>query len=745
VYPKRAFTQQYAEDDAAFIARHCKRAGISWYFRPGPVRSDDDTPWHQAVFFDSGMKLPQNGAAEIRYHRQAATEKRDSIFHWAAERTLVPGVADRKSWDYKTTRVTELDTHAMLDQGEVGNEIAWSLRDTHIDIPHAGSDLQDAERLTRLAIQRHEFEGKCVRGMSGVRDLGIGWSRISEHPELDGHSPEEREYLFVDVHHLAENNLPKQLNERAQALLAASERIDGWIPSRFSSDEHRYLNRFIAVRRDTPIVPAFDPTEDLPAVHPTTAVVVGPPGEVVHTDELGRVKVRFVGLDPRDHAHAQGAGTNDNDGDSAWVRNAGPWAGSDMGILFPLRGGMEVVIQWMNGDPDRPVITNVVYNGLNRPPRFSHAGGLPGNRYLSGIKSQEVRGHHYNQLRFDDTTGQPSAQLASEHRHSELNLGDLTHPRVNGTGEARGEGAEVRTDGQVAFRGAQGVLVSAHARPAACGTHMDRPELIGLVDALHGVVQELGTLSAKHLAEGTDGKRLADLAQRLKEWSNGTSVAPQAAGGCAPMVAVTAPSSIGIGSQDNLLLGAQTHVDVASVGNTQLSAGRRLLLRTGELLSAFARQGMRLITATGKLVLQAQSDDVQITGKRVLITGTEELVYQAPKVRVIADGAQYELAAGSIVHQCTSGYIVKSASFSHVGPGNGAPEKVALLQSDTPHNQRVQLIDLMTREPLANQRYRARLEDGQVIEGTTDAQGMTQMLKSRVAFAGFRIEVLESQ
>ena len=116
---------------------------------------------------------------------------------------------------------------------------------------------------------------------------------------------------------------------------------------------------------------------------------------------------------------------------------------------------MEVLLGSLSGDPDRLVIIGILSNGANPPATFSDTGSLPGNRYLSGIKTKEIKGHRYNQLRLDDTPSQISAQLASEHAHSQLNLGYLTQPRNDGHGSDRGEGAELRTDAAAALRAAQ--------------------------------------------------------------------------------------------------------------------------------------------------------------------------------------------------------------------------------------------------------------------------------------------------
>ncbi|BDT60918.1 hypothetical protein MasN3_44120 [Massilia varians] len=300
--------------------------------------------------------------------------------------------------------------------------------------------------------------------------------------------------------------------------------------------------------------------------------------------------------------------------------------------------GDEVIVDFLGGDPDKPIIVAQVYGGRTKPPSFSHTGALPGNRYLAGIKSKEVHGTRYNQLRLDDTSGQINAQLSSQHGHSKLNLGWLTHPRSDGKGEARGEGAELRSDCAVAVRGAQGVLITAAARQQASGRQLDRNELIGLVDALQGMQQYLSELSSTHHADGTDDKELSQLIAHLKRWEAGSNTEVDGTGtGGQPVVALSAPAGVAVTSQDNIAIGSQTHIDMVSIGNTQLSVGKKLLARVSENISLFAhRLGIKLIAASGKLEMQTHGDDIELTSaKRIVLTAADEIVLQAPKLREV--------------------------------------------------------------------------------------------------------------
>jgi len=747
LYPKREFNLQCNETDADFLRRIWKRAGIAWFFRPGeqPQPPGGYTPQHVLVLFDDARSLDENAAGEIRYHRLDGTEQRDSINLWAPATRLAVGKARRSSWDYKTASPQISEERTILDQGESANDLARLLRDAQIEAPHSGDSQDDFARLTRRRIQWHELQAGCVQGGGGVRDLAVGeWNRIAGHAELDRLGGEEREYVFIDIRHRAENNLPKALNEQAQTLLAASEQsVKGWAAAPRDLDQPRYLNRFTAVRRGTPLVPAWNPREDLPPTPRMTALVVGPPGQEIWCDELARVKVEFQGLDAADHAHASGAGTNHNDASSAWVRVDFGWAGADFGVIQPLRVGMEVDVDFMGGDPDRPVITGTRYNSRNPPPSFSNTGDLPANRCLSGIKTREVFGQRYNQLRFDDTRGQISAQLESEHGSSQLNLGYLTQPRSKGRGEPRGEGAELRSDRTTAIRGAQGVLISSDKQSRAVGQHLQRDELIGLARTLQGIVEQLGELADTHQTSGSDPARFRQLVQHLEAWEHGSNTAREQGPGGAPIVAVSAAAGAGVFSQDNLALGAQSHIDSVSAGHTQLSAGQQIRQRAGTGVSTFAHTGnIETVAGKGLVDLQSHQGDIHLTasGAIVLTAGTK-VVIQAPEVHVISQGAQTGWGSSAIVEQASGSFTVKAGRFEVTTGGDGTPMKPSLPKSELPFDQRVLLTDLHTAEPLPHVRYRITVEDGQVLEGVSDAEGMTQVFQSDLPYAHYTIEL----
>lgn len=750
-FPPREQTMQHNESDAAFVRRLLRRRGVAWYFRPGRARASgaeaaepDGVPCHTLVLFGDPKALPRSAAGAVRYHRSDATEERDTVVSWCAARRLQPGGVTRHSWDYRNPLGTQfMTTHArsMADQGRSGNELAATLDDYVVEMPHAGNDLDDHWRLGQVRMNRHEFETKCFHGEGTVRDLRAGeYFTLAGHPEIDAHPAAERDFVVTALRLDAENNLPADLSARVRRLMGPyrdAAALPWGDEVRPSLDSTRVRVRFDAVRRGIPLVPAFDPRVDLPHPQLQSAIVTGPPGEEVHCDALGRVKIRFPGMRPQDHRHAHGAGASDTPGDSAWVRVASNWAGSgpgsqqQAGSLHLPRVGSEVLVAFLGGDPDRPVILSQVFNQRGEPPALSVQGGLPGNRYLSGIKSREIGGLRGNQLRFDDTRGEISAQLASDHGASQLNLGWLTHPKANGTGEARGEGAELRTDHSMALRAREGVLISAEAAPKAEGGQLAREGLIGLAGLMQSVVDELSRLAREHTGDEESTGRLAELVDKLKRWDAGANAATGAGGGPA-VVAVTAPAGIALASHDNVAIGSESKVDIVSGGDAEVAAGRNIFVRAARGISAFAQAlGIKLVAGQGDVAVEAHQGAVRIKSSgRISLIAAESIHLEAPTVRIVSQGAQTEWNNGTIVQQSSGEQTLMAASVLHAGPGGGSPTTPDFGLGRVRANERLVLRHLQTREPIPHHRYIAHLVDGRSIEGTSDEQGRTSLVAS---------------
>ncbi|WP_328595637.1 type VI secretion system Vgr family protein [Rugamonas rivuli] len=731
-YPQREFTMQHNESDAAFIRRLLKRRGIGWYVRA----EGGEYPMHTLVLFNNADSLRQNAAGTIRYHRDAATEERDTITSWSAVRSLQPGVVTRHSWDYRNSQGRDFmmaDASSGVDQGVSGNDLAASLDDYQILAPHAGDDNEDLCRLGKLRMQRHDYETKCFHGEGSVRDLCAGeYFTLAEHPEVDGHPAEERDFVVTALQVNAQNNLPKALAARVERLFARSRWMQGAqelqmqrdVADKVASGPLRMHIQFTAVRRGVVIVPAYDSRTDLPQALMQSAIVVGPEGEEVHCDQMGRVKIRFPCTRAVDHEEAANADASDTETDSAWVRVASNWAGNGPGSLQQCgtiglpRIGTEVLINFLGGDPDKPVIVGQLYNQQAQPPALNNAGDLPENRYLSGIKSREVHGSRANQLRLDDTKGKISAQLSSDHAGSQLNLGFLTGTRKNGADSARGEGAELITAESISVRAGNGILLAAKLDDS--GAQLARTELIATSELLNSIADQLASLAKTHASDEDVSPQLSDLISRVRSWNTGTKLG---------VIAGSAPDGLLLGSEKNIAIGAQTNLDLVCAQYLQLSAGKNIFVRALKSISMFAHGlGMKLIAASGNVLVQAHNGDIDLTATgRIRISAGKGIELMSPEVKIAAQGAQVNLGNGEITQQSKNTHTIKSSKFVHTTGGGGDVAEIKFPSTEIETDERVILFHSQTGEPVVGRRYRLDLPDGSTMDGVTDGQGRTNL------------------
>lgn len=498
------------------------------------------------------------------------------------------------------------------------------------------------------------------------------------------------------------------------------------------------------MRRGVRIVP---PPPVIPQPQLQSAIVVGPKDEAVWCDHLGRVKIRFPATRAQDHAHAAGAGASGSDRDSAWVRVASGWAGNGGGnqcgarLLPPV--GAEVLVAFAGGDPDKPVIIAQVYNGAAPPPSFRREDGLPANRFQSGLRSREIRGQRGNQLRLDDTTGQISAQLASDHGASELNLGYLTEPRQEGSARPRGEGAELRTEDAIALHAARGILLSAWKLLGGAGdkgAQLARDDYLGLLRDCGDLCASLGNYAAEHNGLAIDTAEQEALLARFTAWEDGSNTRPEATQPGEPVIAVTSPAGIGFASSKAVVSYAGTNVDTAARQHMQFTAGQRFSVNAGKGLSLFAHHGgLHAIAHNGKLLMQSQHDDTAIeSAQNMQLTATEGTVTVTGKVilLVAADGSFLKLGDGPPVLGSKAPLRFRAPDYTFDGPESMAAQFPTFGVGGA--DQKLELryprgvADDDGAEPLGalvkDMKMRVALSDGTSLEGVSDAQGKSELL-----------------
>jgi len=700
-YDIRPFIMQHNESDYDFLTRLWRSEGVSWLIdeaelfvphftapiQPQKLRLIDDNSQYQAL-----------ARRSIRYHRSSATEYQDSITGFVAVRTLQPTAVHVQRWQPDALAHEEgvgsvITTHLhseQFDSASLSLEEAWHLspawmQDLKGEDQATASSSNQLEKLNQHFTDMYASQAKYFKAYSSVRDSQVGyWFNLQEHPEIDQHEGADQEFLIIAKNFYNQNNLPKDLHQQVSQLLTQSR----WDKHGYD-DIERQGNELTLIRRQIKTAPEYNPEQHRPIAYPQRAKVVGPEGETIHVDEWGRIKVRFLFTRSDDHGHDGGAGSNDNDTDSAWVDVLTPWAGEGYGARFLPRIGEVVVIDFFDGNIDRPFVTGRIHEAQRSPTKFDVKGQLPDTKKLSGIRSQEISGSGFNQLRFDDTTGQISTQLQSSHAATQLNLGNLSHPKEQATSQGRGEGFELRTDAWGAVRAGKGMLISTYAQEQAQGLHLDANES---KQQLEGGLNNSKALSELAKNQQTDPLEVLDHLKTFLDQIEQRDRDKAAAFKQAIMV-LSAPNSMALTSNENIHLSADGHISQTAGDSINLSTQKNFIAHAQNKISFFAAQnGARMYAGKGRIELQAQSDGTDIIARKgIQIISTEDRIeITSPKEIILtADGSQLKINSSGIFPVTGGKLEVKAGQHLFMSGANIVVPKISLPTIKTPYSNKI--------------------------------------------------------
>jgi len=719
----RSYCLQYRESDFDFIVRLLHEEGYAWRFE----HVDGDHPQVKLVIFDDAYSLPPAASERVRFHRSDATEEEDGLTDWSAARQVVSGNVALASFDYQPVSTQHTGDQTRIQQGRGGDALQSTLHDYDPQSLYYASDADQLSHYAQLRQQAHDLQAKQFSGAGSVRGLAAGqWFRLDDHPAHEGDSSEQREFVVTRQTLTARNNLPTDLQGTLSALIGQTQP---------ASAKQPFDTRFTAQRRGIPLTPAYaHSTQAKPTSKGVqTATVVGPAGEEVHTDELGRIKVQFHWQRADEHPSI---GARLDDTSSCWLRVAMPSAGAGWGHQFIPRIGQEVLIDFIEGDIDRPVIVGVLYNGSHATPAFSGAGALPANKTLSGIKSKEHQGGQYNELLFDDTPGEVRAKLSSETHKTQLNLGFLTHPRSNGKAQPRGEGAELRADASIAIRAAQGLLLTTYGKVQASGNQLDRKEMIELLDHCAELFKSVGDYASGSQALKIDPQSQTDLIESIKNWEKGSNTDPKSQGGGQSVLSLAALGGLSYSSPKGIIGYAGLNYDLAAKKHLQFTCGEQYVLNAGNGISQFAQSGdFRLIAHQGQFLMQAQANDMVAQAEknvRIMAVNGEVLIH-APTIRLVSAAGAFIKIDSNITLGTSGQVLIKAASKSMSGPATDSVPSPNFQSGPT--DQKFQLhypgSDGQKAQIAAHREYEVTLKDGSKLTGTSDAEGKTNILQDQ--------------
>lgn len=357
---------QYRETDFNFVSRLMEQEGIYYFFE-----HQDDR--HMLVLGDSLSAYKQSPGYEQVPFRQETRARvgEEYISTWTLEQRVQPGKYSIRDFDPLKPK---LDLTSNL-----GMPADHPLSEYEIyDYPGEYVTPEEGQAYVRVRMEEQQAEQEIVEARSNVRGLHPGCTfKLVDFPRED----QNREYLVLAATY-----------EMHQGSFGTG-RSDGGGAA--------FTCSFRGTESKRPWRPAR--TTPKPVIQgPQTAMVVGPSGEEIYTDEHGRVKVQF---------HWDREGKKDENS-SCWIRVSQAWAGKNWGFVMLPRIGHEVIVEFMEGDPDRPIVTGRVYNGENVPPY-----SLPSNMTQSGVISRSSKGgnqDNFNEIRFEDLKGSEHVYIHAE-------------------------------------------------------------------------------------------------------------------------------------------------------------------------------------------------------------------------------------------------------------------------------------------------------------------------------------------
>ncbi len=373
----RAFQVQYGETDFDFIQRLMEEWGIYWFFE----HTDNK---HRLVLCDhigAHRKSPSEAYHELVHHPDGGKIDIEYIGYFSTDEALRPGRVVIDDFDFTRPRAL------IGTSNHQPRETNWGEGELY-EWPGDYTDSKHGELISRVRMEERRAPGTRAYGKGNVRGIGCGQTFV-----LTRHQHEEanREYLVIE------------------SALALTEVADE------TGSGYRYECNNELVVQPTGEVFRMPRETPKPTTHgPQSAIVVGPQGQEVWTDEFGRVKVRFLW-----DRYARNDAT-----DSCWVRVSQAWAGTNFGGIYIPRIGQEVIVGFLNGDPDRPLIHGSLYNTMTPPPW-----DLPAEATKSGFKSKTITGgrQNYNAIRFEDKLGAEEVEIQAEKDMNRLTKNNESH------------------------------------------------------------------------------------------------------------------------------------------------------------------------------------------------------------------------------------------------------------------------------------------------------------------------------
>lgn len=362
-YEKQTYCVQYRESDFDFVTRLMEQEGIYYYFEHAKTK-------HTLIMADSSTAHPPIDGDGLLYFRPPdLSAGEEQVTKWQHHVAVQPGKLVLRDFDYNKPNAN-LEVRLTSKRNHPNDSVE------QYDYPGSYSETSDGNRY--LKIRKEEFDAKFsfIEGYARSHRMFTGCRfTLKEHPRDD--------------------------NGEFTVISSTIEIISGEVERFTSQSDNRSEVQFFAIKKDNSYrLPRETPSPLIAG--PQTAIVVGKEGEEIWTDSLGRIKVQF----PWDREGKK------DESSSCWIRVSQNWSGKGWGAMHIPRIGQEVIVEFLEGDPNRPLVTGRVYNTDQTVPYE-----LPGAATQSGVKSRSTPDgdqNNFNELRFDDKKGQESIYFHAE-------------------------------------------------------------------------------------------------------------------------------------------------------------------------------------------------------------------------------------------------------------------------------------------------------------------------------------------
>ncbi|PHV11076.1 type VI secretion system Vgr family protein [Chitinimonas sp. BJB300] len=735
---KRSLCIQYLESDWAFICRLFAEEGLSFVFEhldaAGGASGDSALSRCRLHVFDSKAQL--DDAGEFRFGQVSAALADDRFTRFERQTQAQPTRVQHSSWDYRKLHAPAGSASSTQPKGELA-----SLEDYDGSEAYRFDDAEQAERIATLRQLAYDGAAEGFVAEGAVRALRPAQVfTLLDHADYRG-----RRFVVRSMQHQGANNLQSNVGGGQQA-------------KGVEAGSYRHQLTCQAIERPLAPMPRLKP------IAPTqTALVVGIADSPLRSDRHHRIKVQFGwqrGKQPNSGGMAHPAGDNapGNEAGFTWVRLAEWLAGPNWGTQFTPRVGDEVLINFIDGDIDRPLVVGSAYNDQATPPYAAgHDGPANHAGHLSGFHSQTLDGADYNRWVMDDTPGQLRSQLKTSRQDTELNLGHLVAQPAFAAqrGRYRGEGVELRTDGWGNLRGEAGLLFSSHTQAQANQTQLAAHATQAQIKAAETLVQQLGDTATTHHALAIHSQdAIKQLHQQISEHTgavNGQAAQqpdPEGDGRQlkdpvetlqdSPAVLET-PNTLAAITEGSHLLYASGDIQAQGRNDVQLTALHNLTVQAGNRLGLFTHHGgMKLIAAEGDLHLAAHTDLLHLASEQALtLTSTDDSIEITAQnsITLFGGGAAVELKGTNITFKARGEFMVKGNSDAMPGGMEAgslpalptgamglADTKKAAAQPPT------HWIELDYRDPvdghgIGGAEYEIHFDGGPVLTGTLDDNG----------------------